>query len=117
MVSSRVIACGHKSPVTNFLRKKKAPRDALGLVGNASSREKRLPLRHGRVVWLTAQSADDSGGTAADSHGLPHFPCLQIGNSVYAASKRVSMRGTSDSAARRVSGSSRPACAFRRERG
>jgi hypothetical protein len=23
-------------------------------------------------------SADHSGGTAADSHGLPRFPCLQI---------------------------------------
>jgi hypothetical protein len=36
-------------------------------------------------------SAAYSGGTAADSHGLPHFPCLQIGNSVYAGGLGVSM--------------------------
>jgi hypothetical protein len=65
----------------------------MGLLGGASSREKRWPLRRGRVVWLTAQSADYSGGTAADSHGLPHFPCLQIGSSVYAEGLGVSMRG------------------------
>src|SRR6267378_3875255 len=30
-------------------------------------------------------SADYSGGTAADSHGLPRYPCLQIEIRVYAA--------------------------------
>jgi len=72
---------------------KKAPRDTLGLLGLASSREKRWPLRRGRVAWLTAHSAEYSGGTAADSHGLPHFPCLQIENSVYAGLLGVSMQG------------------------
>src|SRR6267378_3698341 len=36
-------------------------------------------------------SADHSGGTAADSHSLPRFPCLQIEFRVYAAPDRVSM--------------------------
>ena len=36
--------------------------------------------------------ADHSGGTAADSHGLPRFPCLQIKFRVYAALAEVSMR-------------------------
>ena len=36
-------------------------------------------------------SADYSGGTAADSHGLPRFPCLQIGFLVYAARLGVSI--------------------------
>src|ERR1700687_5468227 len=36
-------------------------------------------------------SADYSGGTAADSHGLPRFPCLQIEFRVYAAPDGVSM--------------------------
>jgi len=31
-------------------------------------------------------SADYSGGTAADFHGLPRCPCLQIVKKVYAAS-------------------------------
>jgi hypothetical protein len=35
-------------------------------------------LRHRRVVWLTAFSADHSGGTAAASHGLPRSSCLQV---------------------------------------
>jgi hypothetical protein len=63
-------------------RNKKAPRDARGACGFALSREERGPLRHGRVAWLTADSADHSGGTAADSHGLPRFPCLPIEKSV-----------------------------------
>src|SRR5271154_2970248 len=58
------------------LDNKKAPRDTPGLSG-AFSRENRWQLRRERVVWLTAGSADYSGGTVADSHGLPHFPCLQ----------------------------------------
>jgi hypothetical protein len=37
-------------------------------------------------------SADYSGGTAADSHGLPRYPCLQIKIRVYAARAKVSMR-------------------------
>jgi len=37
-------------------------------------------------------SADHSGGTAADSHGLPRFPYLQIENRVYAGPAEVSMR-------------------------
>src|SRR6267378_2300519 len=37
-------------------------------------------------------SADYSGGTAADSHGPPRYPCLQIEIRVYAAGARVSMR-------------------------
>src|SRR3981189_3697769 len=37
-------------------------------------------------------SADYSGGTAADLHGLPPHPCLQIEIRVYAARARVSMR-------------------------
>jgi hypothetical protein len=80
----------------NLSDNKKAPRDSLGLPGIASSREKRWPLRRGRVVWLAALSAAYSGGTAADSNGLPHFPCLQIGSSVYAEGAGVSMRGASD---------------------
>ena len=77
----------------NLLHNKKAPRGTLGLIDPAFSREKRWPLRRGRVAWLTAHSADYSGGTAADSHGLPHFPCLQIGSSVYAGLLGVSMQG------------------------
>src|SRR5581483_193380 len=63
------------------LQKQKGPTRLDGARGNALSREERGPLRHGRVAWLTASSADHSGGTAADSHGLPRFPCLQICNS------------------------------------
>src|SRR6266481_8870689 len=35
-------------------------------------------------------SADYSGGTAADSHGLPRYPCLQIEIRVYAATTSMS---------------------------
>src|SRR5580692_10988715 len=75
------------------LPNKKAPRDSWGLCGLAFSREKRRRLRRWRVAWLTADSAVYSGGTAADSHSLPHFPGLQIGNSVYAALPGVSIQG------------------------
>ena|SRR6266571_997068 len=61
---------------------KKAPRDARGLPASLFLAKSAGPLRHGRVAWLTADSADHSGGTAADSHGLPRFPCLQIEKSV-----------------------------------
>src|SRR6266852_6586050 len=37
-------------------------------------------------------SADHSGGTAADSHGLPRCPCLQIEFRVYDAYVGVSMQ-------------------------
>src|ERR1700688_5041424 len=59
---------------------------ALFLAKNAQS------LRHRRVAWLTAFSADYSGGTAADFHGLPRCPCLQIENRVYVAHPGVSTR-------------------------
>jgi hypothetical protein len=55
---------------------------ALFLAKNAQS------LRHRRVAWLTALSAAYSGGTAADFHGLPRCPCLQIENRVYVAHRR-----------------------------
>jgi hypothetical protein len=56
---------------------KKAPRDTLGrmawlfLAKSAASAAREGGLAYGL-------SADHSGGTAADSHGLPRFPCLQI---------------------------------------
>jgi hypothetical protein len=37
-------------------------------------------------------AADHSGGTAADSHGLPRIPCLQIKVRVYVAHRGVSMQ-------------------------
>src|SRR5215470_6752838 len=51
--------------------KQKSPTRRPGACGFALSREGRGPLRHGRVAWLSAARADHSGGTAADSHGLP----------------------------------------------
>ena len=103
----------------NSMHNKKAPRDTQGLCGLASSREKRRRLRRWRVAWLTADSADYSGGTAADSHGLPHFPSLQIGNSVYAALPGVSMHGAGsghESERRELSDFSNLACASPRAR-
>src|SRR5438105_4349034 len=56
----------------------KKPHETPGASGFALSREGRWPLRQGRVAWLTAARADHSGGTAADSHGLPRFPGCQL---------------------------------------
>src|SRR6185295_15066303 len=65
-----------------------------GAAGGVPSREERSAdaTREGSLaygVW-----ADHSGGTAADSHGLPRFPCLQI--DIYECKvriARVSIRG------------------------
>jgi hypothetical protein len=55
-IFSCVFPCRHKSPRAraNLLHNKKAPRDTWGLLGGASSREKRWLLRRGRVAWLAA---------------------------------------------------------------
>ena len=48
----------------------------MGLKDGASSRERHNPAaREGSLAY--GFSADYSGGTAADLHGLPRFPCLQ----------------------------------------
>jgi len=65
-------------PCESTATQQKSPTRHLGAIGCAPSREERPPLRLGRVAWLTAFSAAYSGGTAADSHGLLRFPCLQI---------------------------------------
>ena len=61
----------------------------MGLKDRASSRERRNPAaREGSLAY--GFSADYSGGTAADLHGLPRFPCLQNGTmSVSRATNRV----------------------------
>src|SRR5713226_1248257 len=64
--------------------KKKIPTRFRGARRRTLSREACLQPRRGRVAWLTATFADHSGGTAADSHGLPRFPGLQIVRLVYA---------------------------------
>src|ERR1700736_4012015 len=56
------------------LHQQKSPTRHLGASGIALSREERGPLRHGRVAWLTAFSADHSGGAAAALHGPPRLP-------------------------------------------
>ena len=61
----------------------------MGLKDSTFSRE-----RHNLEAWEGSLaygfSADYSGGTAADSHGLPRFPCLQNGTlSVCCATNRV----------------------------
>ncbi len=63
-------------------------------------------------------SADYSGGTAADFHGLPRCPCLQIENRVYVEPPSVSTRRQSRRQIHRFlleispSDSSNLACAF-----
>jgi hypothetical protein len=77
---------------SSSLGNKKAPRDNLGqwtslfLAKSAASAAREGGLAYGFL-------ADHSGGTAADSHGLPRFPCLQNEIRVYAAPAGVSMRG------------------------
>jgi hypothetical protein len=56
---------------------KKAPSELPWGSGGALSREKRSLSAAWEGSLAYGLSADHSGGTAADSHGLPRFPCLQ----------------------------------------
>jgi hypothetical protein len=69
------------------------PREKLGLIAGALSREERAAAAasEGSLAYGFF-SADYSGGTAADFHGLPRCPCLQIENRVYVAHRSVSTR-------------------------
>ncbi len=62
------------------LYQQKSPTRHLGACGNILSREECGLLRHWEGGLAYGLSADYSGGTAADSHGLPRFPCLQVEN-------------------------------------
>jgi hypothetical protein len=59
---------------------KKKPRETPGPYGSALSREERAASAASEGGLAYGFSADYSGGTAADFHGLPRCPCLQIEN-------------------------------------
>ena len=61
-------------------KNKKALRDPVGLIAILLlARSFAIRSREGSLAY--GFSADYSGGTAAESHGLPRFPCLQTGHS------------------------------------
>src|SRR5215467_8320427 len=111
-------------PARKFCLKEKSPARRPGASGFALSREGRGPLCQGRVAWLTAARADHSGGTAADSHGLPRFPGCQLKfqckpraeECQCGCSKPCSIRGLAEFAQMKKgsSGFSNWVCAFRR---
>ena len=109
----------HFSRQRNFHRTTKKPHETpWGFRRRSFSRRaEHSAAREGGLAY--GFSADYSGGTAADSHGLPRFPCLQIEFRVYAASAGVSMHGRTLSVWRaqpRLSDSSNSVFAFRSER-
>jgi hypothetical protein len=72
-------------------RQKKCPARNRG-TRTALSREERAASAASEGSLAYGFSADYSGGTAADFHGLPRCPCLQIENRVYVAHRSVSTR-------------------------
>jgi hypothetical protein len=71
-VSTQVPAGKSKS-----LPQQKSPTRQPGASGHRFLSRKALTSAAREGSLACGFSAADSGGTAADSHGLPHFPCLQ----------------------------------------
>src|SRR5229473_5811673 len=81
----------HRSPPTRELQSAtKKPHETAwgGWHGSFSRRARPSAAREGGLAY--GFSADYSGGTAAESHGLPRYPCLQIEIRVYAAPTSMS---------------------------
>src|SRR5437879_7527856 len=76
--------------VVSLYQQKKPHETPWGLEQRSFSRRAR-PSAAWEGCLADGFSADHSGGTAADSHGLPRFPCLQIEFRVYAVPAGVSM--------------------------
>jgi hypothetical protein len=57
---------------------KKKAHETPGRIGGALSREERASSAASEGGLAYGFSADYSGGTAAEFHGLPRCPCLQI---------------------------------------
>src|SRR6266403_4504241 len=98
--SDREAGCGSEARTCNFFQEiprqrnfrgatKKPHETPRGLRQRSFSRRARASAaREGGLAY--GFSADYSGGTAADSHGLPRYPCLQIEIRVYAAPTSMS---------------------------
>src|SRR5208283_4849323 len=69
------------------------------------------PLELGRVAWLTAYLPITVAGPRPICTALPHFPSLQVVNSVYGAMAEVSME-VERFPRKEISGFSSWACAF-----
>jgi hypothetical protein len=65
---------------SQIIQAKKKPTRHLGRFGSALSREGRAAAAASEGSLAYGLAAAYSGGTAAEFHGLPRCPCLQIEN-------------------------------------